>query len=45
MVLYLIRTNEIEEKKKMFIHTNQPLFTSFYLKRNLFFVELAMSQR
>ena len=32
MVLKLIRTNEIEEKKTMLIHTNQPLMTSFYIK-------------
>ena len=29
----------------MFIHTNKPLMTSFYIKRYLFFAELAMSQR
>ena len=29
----------------MFIHTNQPLITSFYIKKYLFFAELAMSQR
>ena len=29
----------------MFIHTNQPLISSFYIKRCLFFAELAMSQR
>ena len=27
------RTNEIEEKKTMFIQTNQPLITSFYIKK------------
>ena len=45
MVLLLIRTNGIEEEKTMFIHINQPLITSFYIKKNLFFAELAMSQR
>ena len=34
--------NEIEEKKTMFIHTNQPLFTPFYLKKITFFAEFAM---
>ena len=29
----------------MFIHTNQLLITSFYIKRYLFIAELAMSQR
>ena len=29
----------------MFIHTNQPLITSLYLKKIPIFVELAMSQR
>ena len=29
----------------MFIHTNQLLITSFYIKKYLFFAELAMSQR
>ena len=29
----LIRTNEIEEKKAMFIHTYQPLITPFYIKK------------
>ena len=45
MVLKLIWTSEIEEKKKMFIYTNQPLITSFYIKKYLFFAESAMSQR
>ena len=34
-----------DQKKPMFINTNQPLITSFYIKRYLFFAELAMSQR
>ena len=38
-------TNEIEEKKTLLIHTNQPLITSFYKKMYLFFAEIAMSQR
>ena len=38
MVLKLIRTNEIEEKKTMFIHTNQPLITSFDVKKLLIFL-------
>ena len=29
----------------IFIHTNQPLITSFYIKNVPFFAELAMSQR
>ena len=29
----------------MFIHTKQPLITSFYIKRYQLFAELAMSQR
>ena len=29
----------------MFIHTNHPLITSFYIKRHLFFAKLATSQR
>ena len=29
----LIRPIEIEEKKTMFNHTNQPLITSFYIKK------------
>ena len=33
------------KRKKMFIQTNQPLFTSFYIKKYLFFAELAVSQR
>ena len=46
MIFKLIRTNEIEEKKTTFIHTNQPLMTSFYIKEvPIFFAELAMSQR
>ena len=31
--------NEIDKKKTKFIHTNQPLITSFYTKRYLFFAE------
>ena len=39
-------SNEWDWKEKtMFIHTNQPLITSFYIKRYLFFAELAMSKR
>ena len=34
----------LERKRTMFIHTNQPLITSFYIKKD-FFAELAMSQR
>ena len=34
-----------QEKKTMFIHTDQPLTTSFYIKKYLFFAELAISQR
>ena len=33
----------LKRKRTMFIHTNQPLFTSFNLKKYLFFAELAMS--
>ena len=44
-VLKLIRTNEIVEKKTIFIQTNQPFTTSFYIKRYLFFAKLAMSQQ
>ena len=29
----------------MFIHTNQPLITSFYIQKVPIFAELAMSQR
>ena len=29
----------------MFIQTNQPLITSFYIKKGTFFAKLAMSQR
>ena len=36
--------NEIEEKK-MFIHADQPLITSFYIKKVFIFDELAISQR
>ena len=35
----------LERKRTVFIHTNQPLITSFYIKRYLFFAKLAMSQR
>ena len=35
----------LERKRKMFIHTNQSLITSFYIKKLLIFAELAMSQR
>ena len=35
----------LKRKKTMFIHANQPLFTSFYIKEYLFFAEVAMSQR
>ena len=39
-------SNEWDRREKtMFIHTNQPLITSFYIKTYLFFAELAMSQR
>ena len=37
MVLQLVRTNEIEEKKTIFIDTDQPVITSFYIKRNPFY--------
>ena len=38
--------NEWDEREKtMFIHTNQPLITSFYTKKVSIFAELAMSQR
>ena len=37
-------SNEWVWKKMMFIHTNQSLITSFYIKRCLFLAELAMSQ-
>ena len=37
MVLKLIRTNEIEKKKPMLIHTNHPLITSSHIERYLFF--------
>ena len=33
MVLWVIRTYEIEEKKTMFIHTNEPLIKSVYIKK------------
>ena len=35
----------LKRKRTIFIHTNQPLFTSFYIKRYLFFAVLVMSQR
>ena len=41
----LFERMRLKRKRTMFIHTNQPLFTSFYIKRYLFFAELAMSQR
>ena len=34
-----------ERKRTMLIHTNQPLITSIYIGRYLFFAELLMSQR
>ena len=43
MVLKFIWTNEIEEKKIMFIHTN--LNNIILCKKGTFFAELAMSQR
>ena len=43
---FIAYSNEWDWREKtMFIHTNQPLITSFYIKRCLFFAELAMSQR
>ena len=33
------------KRKKLFIHTNQPLITSFYIKKIPIFSDLAMSQR
>ena len=33
------------KRKKIFIHTNQPLITPFYMKKVPIFPELAMSQR
>ena len=41
----LFERMRLERKRTMFIHTNQPLITSFYIKRCLFFAELAISQR
>ena len=43
---FIAYSNEWDWREKtMFIHTNQHLFTSFYIKKYLFFPELAMSQR
>ena len=36
---------KLERKKTMFIHTNQPLITSFYIEKVPIFAELVMSQR
>ena len=35
----------LKRKITMFIHTNQPLITSFYIKKVPIFAELAMSER
>ena len=40
----LFERMRLKRKRTMFIHTNQPLITSFYIKRYLFFAELGMSQ-
>ena len=41
MVLKLIRTNDIEKKIMMFIHTDQPLITSFYIKKITIFCRIS----
>ena len=41
----LFERMRLKRKRTMFIHADQPLITLFYIKRCLFFVELAMSQR
>ena len=41
----LFERMRLERKRTMFIHTNQPLITWFYIKKVPIFVELAMSQR
>ena len=35
----------LKRERRMFIHTNKPLIKSFYIKKVLYFAELAMSQR
>ena len=39
--LKLIRTNEIEEQKNDFFHTNQLLITSFYIKKQPIFCRIS----
>ena len=41
----LFERMKLKRKKSMFMHTNWPLITSFYIKMYLFFDELAISQR
>ena len=41
----LFERMRLKRKRTMFIHTNLPLISWFYIKRYLFFAELAMSQR
>ena len=41
----LFERMRLKRKRTMFIHTNQPLITSFYIKKVPIFAELAMSQR
>ena len=45
-MVFVSYSNEWDWREKtMFIHTNQPLVTSFYIKKSNFFVELAIIQR
>ena len=41
----LFKRMRLERKRTMFIQTNQPLITSFYIKKVPIFAELAISQR
>ena len=41
----LFERMRFKKKRTMFIHTNQPIITSFYVKNVPIFAELAMSQR
>ena len=42
---FIAYLNEWDCEEEMFIHTNQPLITSFYIKEVPIFAELAMGQR
>ena len=41
----LFERMRLTKRKNNVIYTNQPLITSFYIKRSLFFAKLAISQR